>query len=99
MILKTLDWNRRNRMCKQYGFRAAIVYSHAAPGYGNPMPACKHRLRAKEFLAQRLGPPMHLDYSKQWRNTDSAWCTYRESDTEYVIAFKDPKLRDWCLLL
>lgn len=99
MILRTEDWNRRNSLCKQWGYRAAIVYAQPQSGYGYPPPACLQRLRVKEFLAQRLGPSQYLDYKQQWQNTDSAWCAYRSSDEEYTIALKNPRLRDWCLLL
>lgn len=99
MILRVEDWNRRTTLCKQYGFRAAIVYHQPEYGYGKPMPACDHRLRTKEFLHKRLGKPMHLDYGKQWQNTDSEWLAYRSGERAYTIAVKDPKLLTLMLLL
>lgn len=99
MILRTEDWNRRYSMCRQWGYRAAIVYAAPRAGLISDIVACPQRLRVKEFLAGRLGPSQYLDRKQQWQNTDSAWCAYRSSDEEYTIALKNPRLRDWCLLL
>jgi hypothetical protein len=94
MILRAPNWDRRNPWCKTYGFRAAIVYKHE-PGVA----ACDHRLRAKAFLAQRYGKPMQKTYTKVWVNTNSDWCCWRSKETEYTIAVKDARIRDWLLLL
>ena len=42
---------------------------------------------------------MTKNYSNEWINTDAAWMAARTGDAEYTIALKDPKLRDWILLL
>lgn len=94
LILKAPNWDRRNPLCKQYGFRAAIIYQYK-PGQS----ACYHRLRAKEFLAKRFGPPMMKNHRSEWIHTDSEWLAAVTSDTEYTIALKDPKLRNWILLM
>jgi hypothetical protein len=94
MILRVPNWNRRNSLCKDYGFRAAIVYRQE-PGVA----ACDHRLKAKEFLYRRYGKPMCQNYSKIWINTNADWFAARTNDTEYTIAVKDARIRNWLLLL
>lgn len=98
-IIRTEKWNRRTALCKLYGFRAAIVYHQPQGGFGCPPPACDHRLRVKEWLAQRYGQPMTQDYNKQWINTHSEWLVYKNKDREYTIAVKDPRLLTLMLML
>jgi hypothetical protein len=101
MIIRIENWNRRRELCKQYGFRAAIVFDHVprTPTYGPA--ACDTRMRIKNWAGTRFGPPMTRNWSTepQWLNTDSEWLAYRSDDSEYTVAFKDVKARDWCLLL
>ena len=99
MIVRVEHWNRRNTLCKTYGFAAVIVYGQPEGGVFNNMPACDHRLKTKEFLYKRLGTPMHLNYSRQWQNTDSEWLAYKSAEREYTIAVKDTRLLTLMLLL
>lgn len=71
------------------------------------MPACDHRLKVKEWLAQRYGQPMTQRYNqpmtqrydREWICTDSDWLVYKSKETEYTIAVKDPRLLTLLLLL
>ena len=93
-IIKLVNWDRRNSLCKQFGYRAAIVYLQQ-PG----TPACDHRLRVKQWCHTRWGEPQHLNYRNEWTNTQAEWLNARTSDGEYTIAFRDVRMRDWVLLL
>lgn len=95
MIIRISNWNRRNPLRKQFGFTSAIVFDWE---YGAV--ACDRRLRIKQYLGNRFGPPVTLDYAKNWINVDSDWLAVRESNNrEYTIAVRDRRLRDWLLLL
>lgn len=96
MIIRTEDWTRRNPLCKQYGWRAAIVYEQKAiPGQA---PASYQRLRVKEWAYMRWGKPAHI-YGDQIYNPTSEWFVGQLKTEEYVIAFRSKPLRDWALLL
>ena len=100
MILRIENWNRKQELCRVYGFRAAIVFDHVSrsPTYGPS--ACIARTRVKTWAGSRFGPPMTRNWSlTDWFNTDSEWLAYRSADSEYTVAFQDVKARDWCLLL
>lgn len=94
MILRTEDWNRRNKLRKQYGWCSAIVYDQPE-GVG---PACTQRLRVKEWAYAKLGQPAYV-IGDQMHNTQSEWFAGRLTPTEYTIAFEDVRLRNWALLL
>lgn len=97
-ILDTPNWDRRYRLCKQFGMRAAIVYAGTRPN-GMRMLACDHRLRVKTWANHKLGPPCHRTWHQQYSNTDSQWYQGYNTQGEYVIAFRDLRIRDWALLL
>lgn len=100
MIIRTELWDRRRKLCKLYGFRAAIVYDQPQRNLDVfAAPACDHRLKVKEWLAKRYGQPMTQHYTKEWINTQSEWLAYRNQTDEYTIAVKDPKILNWLLLL
>lgn len=100
MIIRIENWDRRTALCRVYGFRAAIVYDHRSRGTGFSPVACITRTRAKDWAGQRFGPPMSRNWSNtDWVNTDSEWLAYRSAESEYTVAFKDRRARDWCLLL
>jgi hypothetical protein len=96
-ILRAPNWTKRSKLCKEYGFRAAIVYEQNLQ-FGGGL-ACHHRLTVKEFLNKKFGPPMSKDWYGKWVNTDGEWLAGVTKKNEYTIAVKDPKLRDWLLLL
>ena len=94
MILRTANWDKRNPLCKNFGFTGGIVYF-----YQWGMVACDNRLRAKEFLSTKYGRPIVKNMRQEWINTEGLWLAARTSETEYTIAVRDRKLRDWLLLL
>lgn len=103
-ILRTEDWDRRRPLCKLYGYCAAIVYEGTAEN-GARVVACTHRIRVKEWAAKRSGSACRLEpkrspnHTAQLTATDSEWYQGYNKQGEYVIAFRDRKLRDWALLL
>ena len=94
MILRTVNWDRRNPLCREFGVRAGIVYSHH---WG--VVACDNRLRVKEFLSAKYGRPVTKNMRQNWINVDGEWLAVKLNDNEYVVAVRDRKLRDWLLLL
>lgn len=101
MILRTELWDRRRKLCKQFGFRAAIIYDQPEHSWtAMTAPACEHRLRTKTWLFQKHGSPQFLNHRGEWINSGSEWLQLRRRDqNEYVIAVKDPRLINWLLLL
>jgi len=103
-ILRSEDWDRRRRLCKRFGMRAAVVYAGTSPS-GGRLIACDQRIRVKTWANAKLGPPLHTvrigvgtdDY--QYQNTDSEWYQGYNTQGEYVIAFQNPRWRDWALIL
>lgn len=96
MILRTEDWNRRHPLRKQYGWSAAIVYEQIA--WLGQAPACKQRLRVKEWAWSRWGKSAHM-YGDRIYNPSSEWFVGQLNPKEYTIAFRSKQLRDWALLL
>lgn len=97
-IIRVEQWDRRRKLCKQYGYRAAIIYQ-GTESSGLRKVACDHRLRVKTWANRKLGPPCHRTCHQQYENTDSLWYQGYNDRGEYVIAFRDAKIRDWALLL
>ena len=103
-IIRIENWDRRRQLCKLFDLRAAVVYAGTAPS-GGRLIACDQRLRVKRWANARLGLPLHTvrigvstdDY--QYLNTGSEWYQGYNTQGEYVIAFQDPKWRDWALIL
>lgn len=105
-IIRVEQWDRRHKLTKQYGLRAAIVYEGTEPS-GRRWVACDHRLRVKQWANQRLGRLCQQIWIRNTQgkyhwitvNSDSEWYQGYNDQGEYVIAFRDRKLRDWALLL
>lgn len=96
MILHTVDWDKRNKMRKQYGYTAAIVYEQ--PKLMGGAPACYHRLRVKEWAYKKFGHPAVM-MQGDIVGTESEWFAGVTKDGEYTIAFKNAKYRNLALLM
>jgi len=103
-IVRIEDWDRRFRLCKLFDLRSAIVYGGTSES-GGRIVACDQRLRVKRWANARLGQPVSRHRTGinpdeyEYRNTDSEWYQGYNDAGEYVIAFQDPRWRDWALIL
>ena len=103
-IVRIENWDRRRPLCKRFGMRAAVVYEGTNES-GGRLVACDQRIRVKTWANAKLGPPLQLIQTgtgtedRQWVNTRSEWYQGYNDRGEYVIAFQNPRWRDWALLL
>lgn len=94
MIKRTVNWDLDDAMRQQYGFVAGIVYVHTLSA-----PVCMNRTRVKQWAYQRFGNPAVMVLGEIHVPTDCEWFAGRTSDDEYTVAFKEPKYRDFALLM
>jgi hypothetical protein len=104
MIKRTINWDLDDAMRQQYGFVAGIVYAQPSHSidptyYTRPAPACPNILRVKQWAYQRFGNPAVMVLGEIHVPTDCEWFAGRTSDDEYTVAFKEPKYRDFALLM
>ena len=97
-IIRIENWDKRHRLCKLFDLRSAVVYEGTSLS-GRRLVACDQRLRVKNWANAKLGPPCCIDWHSEYLNTNSEWYQGYNDAGEYVIAFQNPKLRDWALIL
>jgi hypothetical protein len=99
MIKRTVNWDLDDAMRQQYSFVAGIVYVQPSPSWPAGALACGHRTRVKQWAYQRFGNPAVMVLGEIHVPTDCEWFAGRTSDDEYTVAFKEPKYRDFALLM
>ena len=103
-IVRIENWDRRFRLCKLFGMRAAVIYEGTSES-GGRLVACDQRLRVKSWANAKLGLPLYQlrkginSDEYEYFNTDSEWYQGYNTQGEYVIAFQNPRWRDWALIL